>query len=146
MIVYYILCPSLRVVIFREEQGLSTFYMRCDVRKSVACFITFPNLLFVALLSLLTGARSWLRLSKVSNSTSLPLVSPRSNHSTVTLRVSMLMPETTAEWMRPEIMAKNPFQWNAISVPHFLSIAFIECTNLFFSIFTPPFLTKNSQF
>ena len=33
MIVYYILCPSLRVVIFREEQGLSTFYMRCDVRK-----------------------------------------------------------------------------------------------------------------
>lgn len=109
MIVYYILCPSLRVVIFREEQGLSTFYMRCDVRKSVACFITFPNLLFVALLSLLTGARSWLRLSKVSNSTSLPLVSPRSNHSTVTLRVSMLMPETTAEWMRPEIMAKKTF-------------------------------------
>ena len=106
MIVYYILCPSLRVVIFREEQGLSTFYMRCDVRKSVACFITFPNLLFVALLSLLTGARSWLRLSKVSNSTSLPLVSPRSNHSTVTLRVSILMPETTAEWMRPEIIKK----------------------------------------
>lgn len=33
--------------------------------------------------------------------TSLPLVSPCSNHSTVTLRVSGFIPETTAEWMRP---------------------------------------------
>ena len=33
--------------------------------------------------------------------TSFPLVSPRSNHSTVTLRVVALMPETTAEWIRP---------------------------------------------
>ena len=33
--------------------------------------------------------------------TSLPLVSPLSNHSTVTLFVSTLMPDTTAEWIRP---------------------------------------------
>ena len=33
--------------------------------------------------------------------TSFPFVSPLSNHSTVTLRVSGLMPDTTAEWMRP---------------------------------------------
>ncbi len=43
-----------------------------------------------------------------SNSISLPLVSPLSNHSTVTLRESMLMPDTTAEWIRPE--KKNT--WN----------------------------------
>ena len=34
--------------------------------------------------------------------TSFPLVSPLSNHSTVTLLVSKLIPDTTAEWMRPE--------------------------------------------
>ena len=34
--------------------------------------------------------------------TSFPLVSPLSNHSTVTLLVSTLMPETTAECIRPE--------------------------------------------
>lgn len=34
--------------------------------------------------------------------TSLPFVSPRSNHSTVTDLVSGLMPDTTAEWIRPE--------------------------------------------
>ena len=33
--------------------------------------------------------------------TSLPLVSPLSNHSTVTLLVSTLIPDTTAEWIRP---------------------------------------------
>ena len=42
------------------------------------------------------------KLSKRSRSiTSFPLVSPLSNHSTVTLFVSTLIPETTAEWIRP---------------------------------------------
>lgn len=34
--------------------------------------------------------------------TSFPFVSPLSNHSTVTVRCSQLIPETTAEWTRPE--------------------------------------------
>ena len=33
--------------------------------------------------------------------TSFPLVSPPSNHSTVTLNESEFTPETTAEWIRP---------------------------------------------
>ena len=33
--------------------------------------------------------------------TSLPLVSPPSNHSTVTLRAGRLTPDTRAEWIRP---------------------------------------------
>ena len=33
--------------------------------------------------------------------TSFPLVSPLSNHSTVTLLVVVLIPDTTAEWIRP---------------------------------------------
>ena len=83
--------------IWRENRQIS-------LKKSQIEF-TFPILLFPFSL---TGARSWLRLKSVSSSTSFPLVSPRSNHSTVTLRVSILIPETTAEWMRPEkLIRKN---------------------------------------
>ena len=39
--------------------------------------------------------------------TSFPLVSPLSNHSTVTLFVSTFIPDTTAECIRPE----NKIQW-----------------------------------
>lgn len=46
---------------------------------------------------------SGLRARMASISTSLPLVSPRSNHSTVTDLVSIFTPETIAEWIRPGI-------------------------------------------
>ena len=82
--------------IWRENRQIS-------LKKSQIEF-TFPILLFPFSL---TGARSWLRLKSVSSSTSFPLVSPRSNHSTVTLRVSILIPETTAEWMRPEKLIRK---------------------------------------
>merc|ERR1719495_1805604 len=47
------------------------------------------------------GANSSFRRRMLSMSTSFPLVSPPSNHSTVTLCSSAFTPEITAEWIRP---------------------------------------------
>lgn len=47
--------------------------------------------------------RSWLRARSISSSTSLPLVSPRSYHSTVTDRCAGFSFETIAECTRPEM-------------------------------------------
>merc|ERR1719431_335252 len=46
-----------------------------------------------------------------SRSTSLPLVSPPSNHSTVTLLAPRLTPDTRAEWIRPLL------RWMSTSTP-----------------------------
>ena len=85
-----------------NKNSFSRFFFWLKENSWKRFFIFFSSFTLLILFPFsLTGAKSWFKLNSVSNSTSFPLVSPRSNHSTVTLRVSILIPETTAEWIRP---------------------------------------------
>ena len=82
------------------------------VVEKVFCFQLLRRQV-ISVLPKKSWAKTW--CIKVEWLTSFPLVSPRSNHSTVTDLVSGLMPDTTAEWIRPaEGERKSVWEWGTI--------------------------------